>query len=235
MRRLKYKKVLIKLSGEALGKAGQGIEITKLSQVVRELKTPRALGVQVVLVIGAGNIWRKREQGKGMDEVTADYLGIMATMMNAYVLARVLNQAGIKTVLQSYLMWGNLGFDKINNKSAKQELTRGKIIIYGGGTGKPFVTTDTLAARQAVALGVDLIIKAGPVDGVYSADPRKIKSARKYQTIAIKQALRQNLKVMDKQAFAICRRYKIPIIVGKWQSGIVKRAVLGKKVGTLIN
>ncbi len=235
MQQLAYRRILLKLSGEVLGQSGFGIEIVKLNQVVRELKTLHSLGVQVALVIGAGNIWRKREQGKGMNEVTADYLGMIATMMNAYVLERALNKVGIKAVLQSYLMSGNLGFNKVNNKSAKQELNKGKIIIFGGGTGKPFVTTDTLAARQAAALGVDLIIKAGPIDGVYSADPHKVKSAHKYKIISIKQVLRQNLKVMDRQAFLISARYHISIIVCKWCTGVVKQVVLGKKIGTLIN
>jgi uridylate kinase len=231
---LKYSRVLLKLSGEALGSSGQGIESAKLVNVVKELRVLRRLGVELALVIGAGNIWRKRNQGGGMDEVTADYLGMVATIMNALVLKQALVKSGIKTRVQSYLGTDIPGIEKINSTNAQKALKAGEVVIFASGTGKPFFTTDTAAAQQAAAVEAEVIIKAGPVDGVYSADPFKVKSAHKYGIITMREALKWNLGVMDKEAFKICANKKMPIIVCKWGRGVLANVVKGKSIGTLV-
>lgn len=231
---LRYRRILLKLSGEALGQSGQGIESAKLINTVKELRVFHRLGVELALVIGGGNIWRKRNQGKGMDAVTADYLGMIATVMNALVLKKVLVKNGVKARVQSYLGTDIAGIEHMNIANAKKILKAGGVVIFASGTGKPFFTTDTAAAQQAVAVGAEVIIKAGPVDGVYSADPLKVKRARKYGIITMREALKWNLRVMDREAFKICAKKKIPIIVCKWSSGILAEVVKGKRVGTLV-
>jgi len=229
---LKYRRVLLKLSGEALSSAGRSIDSGKLKVVVSEIQALRRLGVELALVVGGGNIWRKREQGQGMDEVTADYLGMLATVMNALAIRQALQRGRIKTRVLSYLACDLPLVNRITKQTVQMAFKRGEVLILAGGTGKPFFTTDTAAARGAALIKAEVLVKAGPVDGAYTANPRRIKQAKKFKTLTIKEARARQLKVMDKQAFAICARKKIPIVVCRWQSGNIVKVVRGKKVGT---
>jgi len=232
--KLKYRRILLKLSGEALGLSGQGINPRKLESVVREVRNLRRLGVELALVIGGGNIWRKRSQDRGMDPVTADYLGMLATVMNALALQQALQRFGVKTQVQSAVAFDLPMVEVLNPAKARAALKRGQVVIFAGGTGKPFFTTDTAAAQRAAEVKADGIIKASPIDGVYSSDPTKNRKATKYMTLTMREALARKLEVMDRDAFRICAKHKIPIVVCKWGKGNVVRVVQGKRVGTLV-
>jgi len=227
--KLQYKRILLKLSGEALG--SNGISHNKLNLVVKQLRALHLSGVELAVVIGGGNIWRKRNQGQGFNPVAADYLGMIATIMNALALKQALEKAGVKTQIQSAINIKVPGTEKVNAVKAQSALARGQVVIFAGGTGKPFFTTDTAAALQAAAIKAEVIIKASTTDGVYTADPKKFKSAKKLAHITIKEAIKKNLGIMDKQAFKICQQRKIPIVVCKWGSNLVS-IVQGKKIGT---
>jgi uridylate kinase len=228
-----YKRVLLKLSGEAFGSNGR-IEAKKLNLILSELRVIIRKGVELALVIGAGNLWRKRTHGQGIDDVTADYMGLLATVMNGLALRDALNRAKIKSIVQSPVANNVPNVEQLDVVAARGALRRKQIVIFAGGTGKPFFTTDTAAAQRAVQVRADLIIKAGPVDGVYTADPNKYKRAKKYSELTMRQALQRRLQVMDKEAFAICEKSKILILVCRWQAGLMKRLITGKKVGTLV-
>ena len=234
MSTLRYQRVLLKLSGEAFGSTGQGVNPRRLDIIVRELKQLRKLGVAVAVVVGAGNIWRKRTHGQGLEPAVADYIGLLATVMNGLALRQALIKARLPVRLQSAVVFDLPGIGAIDAVAARGSLRRGEIVIFAGGTGKPFFTTDTAAAQRAVQVGAEIIIKTSQVSGVYEADPRQHQTARKFDNITLSQAIRKNLKVMDKEAFKICLKNKIPILVCQWQKGVVVRAVLGKKVGTLV-
>ena len=234
MAKLQYHRVLIKLSGEALGQAGRGIEVSKLNNIAFEIKALHALGVELLVVMGAGNWWRKRQQGKGYDPATADYMGIISTDMNALALRDALNKQGLKAEVFSYVGTEIKMINKISKSAIDKALRAKKIIILAGGTGKPFFTTDTAAAQGAVRNKAEVIIKAGPADGVYSADPKKHKNAEKFLSLSIREVLKKDLKVMDKAAFEICLKYKMPILVCKWQKGNLLKAVTGSQIGTLV-
>jgi uridylate kinase len=234
MSTLAYKRVLIKLSGEAFGSHKLSVDPKRLRLVVAELRKLRQLGVAVAVVVGAGNLWRKRSQGRGLGAEVADYMGLLATVMNGLVLADALKKARLPVCLQSPLSTDFPGVSTLDAVTARGSLRRGQIVVFAGGTGKPFFTTDTAAAQRAVQIRAQLLIKAGPVDGVYTADPRNHKRAIKYEGLTLSQALRRKLGVMDQQAFTICWRYRLPILVCKWQSGVLARAVQGKKIGTLV-
>ena len=234
MSTLHFQRVLLKLSGETLGRGGNGIEPNRLHLVVQEIKQLKKLGVVVAVVVGAGNIWRKRTHGQGLSDQTADYIGLLATVMNGLALRDALIKEKIPVKLQSPITNNLPGVEPLDPVAARGSLRRGEVVIFAGGTGKPFFTTDTAAAQRAVQINAELIIKLGPIDGVYEADPRQHKSAKKFNNITLLQAIRKNLKVMDKEAFKICLKSQVPILVCKWQKGVVVRAVLGKKVGTLV-
>lgn len=231
---LAYRRILLKLSGEALGRVAQGIDPAAVRQVVNELKSVRRLGVELAVVIGAGNLWRKRKQGQGMDEVTADYLGMVATVMNALALASALRRAQVPVLVQSSLAADVAGVRPVNAAAARRALARKTVVIFAGGTGRPFFTTDTAAAMRAAEIKADVIIKAGPVDGVYSADPRIKKGATKYRVLTVHQALQRQLKVMDTQAFRLCLKRRIPIVVCKWKRAVLTKVVKGATLGTLV-
>lgn len=234
MNQLRYHRVLLKLSGEALGRSGQGIEIEKLNNVAEEIKALHTEGVELLIVMGAGNWWRKRKQGKGYDPVVADYMGIISTDINALALRDALNKKGVKCEVFSHVGTEVKLINKISRGAIEKSLKARRVVVLAGGTGKPFFTTDTAAAEGAVRNHAEVIIKAGPADGVYSADPTKHKNARKYQILSVKDAIKKDLKVMDKAAFEICQKNKIPILVCKWQKGNVLKAVKGVELGTLV-
>jgi len=233
-RQLKYRRLLLKLSGEAFGQPGQGIDYKKLDAVARELASLRRFGIELGVVVGGGNIWRKRDQGRGMDPDTADYLGLLATVMNGLALRQALRRLKVLVVVQAAVAFDIPLAEPVNGARARKALAQGKIVIFAGGTGEVGFTTDTSAALAAGLVKADVIIKTGPVDGVYTADPLKVKSAKRFSTLTIREALRRRLEVMDRAAFLICAKKKIPIVVCKWKSGLTARAVLGKPVGTLV-
>lgn len=230
----KYKRILLKLSGETLGKSGAGIDPVKLKAVARELESVVNLGVELGVVIGGGNLWRKRSQGKGFDPATSDYIGIIATTLNALALQQEFKARGVDVLVQSHVATEVPLIEPLNFKVAQAALRAGKIVVFAGGTGKPFFTTDTAAAQQAIAINADVIIKAGPVDGVYSADPKKFRSAKKYHEISFAEVLQKKLEVMDLSAFSLCAQYKLPIVVCQWKVGQVGRVVKGEEIGTLV-
>lgn len=229
---LKYNRVLIKLSGEAFGSSKKSIDAIKLAAITRELMSIHKLGCQVAVVAGGGNIWRKREQGRGMDEVTADYMGMVATVMNGLALKKVLERGGLKAQIQSYLGASAPGIEPVNAKRAMAAMAKGQVVLFVSGTGKPFVTTDTAAAMHGASVMADAVIKVGPADGVYTADPNKVKSARKFVSLTVREALRRNLGFMDKKALQICARHKVSIIVCRFRKGALSSVVAGKSVGT---
>lgn len=230
---MKYKRILLKLSGETLAGAGSsGIAPEGLAKVAREIKTVRDLKVQVCVVIGAGNIWRGA--GKSIDRVTADHMGMLATVMNALAVKDALRRAGMAAVVLSSL--DVPGFvERYSRDAAVAALDRGEVVVCAGGTGNPFLTTDTTAALRAAEIDADVMLKATQVDGVYNADPRKNPKAHRYGTLSFDEAIAKQLKVMDTAAFALCKDNAVPIIVFDFHTaGNVAKIVAGKTVGTLI-
>ena len=233
----KYKRVLLKLSGEALmGADAFGINRDTIMQIVAQVKEIVDMGVQVGVVVGGGNIFRGvATQASGMDRATADYMGMMATVMNALVLKDAFESLGIKARVQSALSMQQIA-ETYARPKAIQYLEEGKVVIFAAGTGNPFFTTDTAASLRGAEMNCDIMLKATNVDGVYTADPKKDPSATRYQTITFDEALSKNLKVMDATAFALCREQKLNIVVfGIAKEGALKRVVVGEDEGTLVH
>ncbi|MFZ5390894.1 MAG: uridine monophosphate kinase [Patescibacteria group bacterium] len=218
-----HKTILLKLSGEALGAAGQGVNVKILNKTAGLIKELYKQDLRIAIVVGAGNWFRKRQQGLTLEAKSADYMGITATLMNALALRQALIKINVPCLIQTFVGSEIELAEPINKLKAQLALQRNKVVIFAGGTGKPFFTTDTAAARQAAMIKADLLIKSGPVDGVYDKDPSKYKSAKKFFDITMSQALKLGLKVMDREAFVVCRRNKIPILVCKW--GSAKRLI----------
>ena len=232
-----YKRVLLKLSGEALmGSDAFGINRQTIERMVADIGEVVRLGVEMAVVIGGGNIFRGVALGAaGMDRATADYMGMMATVMNAMALQDAMRRAGIEARVQSALNIEQVVEPYIRPK-AMRYLEEGKVVIFAAGTGNPFFTTDTAAALRGAEMGAQIVLKATKVDGVYSADPRKDPSATRYADISFDEALTRRLQIMDATAFALCRDQKLPINVfdiGK--PGALKRVVLGEDEGTLVH
>lgn len=233
----KYKRVLLKLSGEALqGGDAFGINRDTIVQIVEQVKEVVDLGVQVGVVIGGGNIFRGvATQAKGMDRATADYMGMMATVMNALALKDAFESLGVKARVQSALSMQQIA-ETYARPKAIQYLEEGKVVIFAAGTGNPFFTTDTAASLRGAEMNCDIMLKATNVDGVYTADPKKDPSATRYQTITFDEALSKNLKVMDATAFALCREQKLNIVVfGIAKEGALTRVIMGEDEGTLVH
>ncbi len=231
-----YKRVLLKLSGEALmGTQGYGISAEIIGQIAEELAEIARLGVQLAIVVGGGNIFRGlSESSKGMDRASADYVGMLATVMNAVSLQDAIERLGVVTRVQSAIPMSQLAEPYIRRR-AMRHLEKERVVIFGAGTGNPFFTTDTAAALRAMEIGAEVLLKATKVDGVYDKDPRKHDDARRYQQVTYTDALRQDLGVMDATAFALCRDNELPITVfDMTQRGNIKRVVCGEPVGTLI-
>jgi uridylate kinase len=232
-----YKRVLLKLSGEALmGEDAFGINRQTIERMVADIGDVVALGVELAVVIGGGNIFRGVALGAaGMDRATADYMGMMATVMNAMVLQDAMRRAGIEARVQSALNIEQVVEPYIRPK-AMRYLEEGKVVIFAAGTGNPFFTTDTAAALRGAEVGAQIVLKATKVDGVYTADPKKDPTATRYGSITFDEALSRRLQIMDATAFALCRDQKLPINVfdiGK--PGALKRVVLGEDEGTLVH
>ena len=235
---LKYRRVLLKLSGEAFAGESHGIiDIPAVRAITRQIKNLHLLGVQVAIVVGAGNIWRGATVAKdGIDRVTADYAGMLATVINALALQDMLEKEGVQTRTQSAITVQQVAEPFIRRRAIRH-LEKGRVVIFAGGTGNPYMTTDTAAALRAIEIEAGALLMAkNRVDGVYSADPLKHKDAVKYDRLTHLDALNKRLKVMDATALSLCLENKLPIIVfDMTTSGNLERAVTGASVGTLIS
>ena len=233
----KYKRILLKLSGEALmGDDAYGINRQTIESIVTEIAQVSRLGVEIGVVIGGGNIFRGVAPGAaGMDRATADYMGMLATVMNALALQDAMRQAGLASRALSALNIEQVVEPYIRGK-AMRYLEEGKIVIFAAGTGNPFFTTDTAAALRGTEMGCDIVLKATKVDGVYSADPKTDPQARRYTRVSFDDAISQNLKVMDATALTLCRDQKLPInVFSIFKAGALKRVVMGEDEGTLVH
>lgn len=231
-----YRRILLKLSGEALmGPGAYGIHKETIDAIVAQIQEVHALGIEIAIVIGGGNIFRGVSPAAiGIDRATADYMGMLATVMNALALKDAMTQCGMSARVQSALPMQQVAEPYIRNK-ALQYLEDKKVVIFAAGTGNPFFTTDTAAALRGMEMGVDVMIKATKVDGVYTADPNKNPNATRYQKISFNEAINQDLKVMDATALALCRDNKLAIkVLSIFKDGALKRAILGEDEGTLV-
>lgn len=231
------KRVLLKLSGEFLsGKQGFGISPDAIQALAKEVSAAHKSGVQLAIVVGGGNFWRGTKQGVGMDPATADYVGMMATIMNAVVLQDALESFDINTRIQTSVEIKELAEPYIRRR-ALRHLEKGRIVIFGGGTGNPFFTTDTAAALRALEIEADCVLMAkNNVDGVYSDDPQKNPQAKKYTTLSYMEVLNKNLKVMDATAISLCMDKKMPLIVFDiFTSGNLECLIRGEQIGTQIS
>jgi uridylate kinase len=231
-----YKRILLKLSGEALaGQQGYGIDPDIILGIAKEIREVVDLGVQLAIVIGGGNIFRGlAASSAGMDRASADYMGMLATVMNSLALQDALEKAGVITRVQSAIEMQAIAEPYIRRRAVRH-LEKGRVVIFGAGTGNPFFTTDTAASLRAVEIGAEIILKATKVDGVYNADPNKDKNAVKYDQLTYLDVLKQGLQVMDSTATSLCMDNNLPIIVFDLTStGNIKRVVCGDQIGTLV-
>ena len=233
----KYKRILLKLSGEALmGDDAFGINRQTIERIVDEISQVVSLGVEMGVVIGGGNIFRGVALGSaGMDRATADYMGMLATIMNALALADVMRQKGLNARVQSALNIEQVVEPYIRPKAIRY-LEEGKIVIFAAGTGNPFFTTDTAAALRGTEIGAEMVLKATKVDGIYSEDPKTNPNAQRYDEISFDEAIMRNLKIMDATAFALCRDQSLPITVFSINKpGAMKKVLMGEIEGTLVH
>lgn len=233
---MKYNRILLKLSGESLmGEKAFGIDNNRLSAYAKQIKEIRSLGVEVAIVIGGGNIFRgvQAEEG-GMDRTHGDYMGMLATMINAMALQAALESNGVQTRLQSAIEMKEIAEPYVRRKAVRH-LEKGRVVIFGAGTGNPYFTTDSAASLRAIEIEADVILKGTRVDGIYTADPEKNPDATKYDMISFDDVYGNGLKVMDMTAFTLCKENDLPIIVFDMDTpGNLKKVVEGNQVGTLV-
>ena len=232
----KYKRILLKLSGEALGgDQGFGICPETVASMARQIAELRELGVQVVIVVGGGNIFRGLEGAdSGIDRATGDYMGMLATIINALALQNSLEHLKVETRVQTAIEMSEVAEPFIRRRAVRH-LKKGRVVIFGGGTGNPYFSTDTAAALRANEIGADVILKATRVDGIYDSDPEKNPKAKRYREISYLECLQKQLRVMDSTAFSLCLDNKMPIVVfDLFKPHNLRNVVLGKKVGTLV-
>lgn len=235
-----YKRIVLKLSGEALqGRKSHGIEHSVLVSISRQIKEIRDLNVDVAIVLGGGNIFRGQENtgslGLDMDRAVADYMGMLATMINGLALQNVLEDTGVATRVMTAIEIQKIAEPYIRRRAIRH-LEKGRVVIFVAGTGNPYFTTDTAAALRAMEIHADVIVKATKVEGVYSADPLKVKNAKKFDQLKYIDVLKKGLKVMDATAVSLCMDNKLPIVVFNLnKEGNIKRVVLGKKIGTVVS
>lgn len=237
MTELKYKRILLKLSGEALGGAsGRGIDVDEAESIANRIKQVRDMGVQVAVVIGAGNLWRgKQGLEHGMDRSTADYMGMLATVMNAMSLMDALERQGVFTRVMSAIEMRAIAEPYIRRRAIRH-LEKGRVVIFGAGTGNPFFSTDTAAALRATEIDAQVVIKATKVDGVYDSDPKKNPKAKKFDQLSYIEVLNRRLEVMDSTAITLCMENSLPILVlNLWDSNALLGALRGEAVGTLVS
>ena len=234
---MKYKRILLKLSGEALmGNRQYGIDPTRLAEYAQDIKKITNLGVEVAIVIGGGNIFRGvAGASNGMDRVQADHMGMLATVINGLALQSALEDANVPTRLQSAIKINEVAEPFIRRK-AKRHLEKGRVVIFGGGTGNPYFTTDSAAVLRAIEIEADVILKGTRVDGIYNADPEKDSAATKFDTITFDDVLRKGLKVMDTTAFTLSQENRLPIIVFDMnKKENLLKVVSGENIGTTVN
>lgn len=236
MSELKYKRILLKLGGEAMAsQGGSGIDPASADELAETIQRVYDLGVQIAVVIGAGNLWRGAQMGKGMDRATADYMGMIATVMNALALQDALKRTGIDSRVQTSIEMRQVAEPYIRLR-AMRHLEKNRVVIFGGGTGNPFFTTDTAGALRAMEVGSDVLIKATKVNGVYDSDPMKNPDAVRLDTISYIEALNKGLKVMDSTAISLCMDNDLPIcVLNLWEKGNIEAFVKGAAVGTLVS
>ncbi|HRZ57829.1 MAG TPA: UMP kinase [Candidatus Paceibacterota bacterium] len=232
----KYKRVLLKLSGEALGgEAGTGICPEVVHHMAGQIREVRELGVQIVVVVGGGNIFRGLSGSvRGTERATGDYMGMLATVINALALQDALEKQGVPTRVQSAITMAQVAEPFIRRRAVRH-LEKGRVVIFGGGTGNPYFTTDTAAALRANEIAAEVVLKATKVDGIYDSDPKKNPDARRFSQITYQEALQRRLQVMDTTAFSLCMDNRMPIIVFNFsQPHSIRRVVLGETIGTVV-
>ena len=237
MREPKYKRVLLKISGEALaGDAHRGLDFAVIGGVCDVIRQCVEAGVQVGVVVGGGNFWRGVKDGGGkMERTRADHMGMLATVINALAVADCLEQRGVEVRVQTAIAMNQIAEPYIRSKAIRH-LEKGRVVIFAAGTGNPFFTTDTTAALRGAEIGAQIVLKATKVDGIYSEDPKKNPDAELYKDITFDEAMRRNLKVMDATAFALCRDQGLPIkVFSITKPGAMRRVVLGEDEGTLVH
>lgn len=231
-----YKRIVLKLSGEALqGQQGYGVDPKVASSIARQIEEVHDLGLEVACVVGAGNIFRGLHAAQaGMDRATADYIGMLATIINSLVLQDALEKRGVHTRVQSAIEIHELAEPYIRRRAVRH-LEKRRVVVFAGGTGNPYFTTDTAAALRAIEIGADSILKATKVDGVYDRDPVKDRRAKKFERLSYLDVLKRRLKVMDATAISLCMDNRLPIVVfNLTQPGNIRRVVLGDKIGTRV-
>jgi uridylate kinase len=232
-----YKRIVLKLSGEALkGKLDFGIDSAILEDLAKQIKDVKSLGVEVTVVLGGGNIFRglQTSSATGMERATADYMGMLATVINGLALQDALERAGVASRVQTAIEIAKVAEPYIRRR-AMRHLEKGRVVIFVGGIGSPFFTTDTTAALRAMEIGAEVVLKATNVDGIYTADPTKDRKAKKFETVSFMDVLKKGLKVMDATAVSLCMEGKMPIIVfDLHRPGNIRRAVCGEPVGTRV-
>lgn len=235
MEKCTYKRVMLKISGEALsGTNGFGFDFDTISRIAKEVKEIVDMGIEVGLVVGGGNIWRGRS-GEGMDRTTADHMGMLATCINALALQDALEGIGVKTRVQTAIEMKEIAEPFIRRRAVRH-LEKGRVVIFGAGSGNPYFSTDTAAALRAAEIEADVILLAKNVDGVYDKDPNKFADAKKYDTLTYMEVIEQGLQVMDTTATTLCMDNNIPILVfGIEADGNIKRAMLGENIGTIVS
>ncbi len=233
---LKYKRIVLKLSGEALaGSGSSGIDVSEAEAIASRVKEVYDMGVEIALVIGAGNLWRgKQGIERGMDRATADYMGMLGTVMNALIVMDALERAGVYTRVMSAIEMRAIAEPYIRRRAIRH-LEKGRVVIFSAGTGNPYFSTDTAAALRATEIGADVVIKATKVDGVYDSDPKKNSSAQRFDTMTHLDFLSRRLTVMDSTAVTLCMENNLPILVlNFWDTKALTNALRGETVGTLV-
>lgn len=233
----KYQRILLKLGGEALaGENGFGIDPNRAEEVAARVQQVRAMGIEVAIVIGAGNLWRGREGiERGMERATADYMGMLGTVMNSLALMDALERSGAVTRVMSAVEMRAVAEPYIRRRAIRH-LEKDRVVIMGGGTGNPYFSTDTAAALRAMEIDADIVIKATKVDGVYDSDPEKNPNAKRFEYLTYIDALNLRLEVMDSTAISLCMDNNLPIIVlNMWQEGSLETALRGERIGTMIS
>ncbi len=233
-----FKRVVLKLSGEALREPGSQDNISPeiVEGIARQIQTAHQAGIEIAIVVGGGNFWRgAAAAGRGMDRATADYVGMLATVMNSLAVQSMLEAVGVPTRVQTAIEMKNVA-EPFIRRVAVRHLEKGRVVVFGAGTGNPFFTTDTTAALRASEIGADMIFKATKVDGVYDKDPKQHDDAVRLENITFNQALSDNLQVMDSTAFSLCQDNDIPIVVFDMTiEGNIRRALTGEDVGTIVD
>jgi uridylate kinase len=232
-----FKRILLKISGEALAATqGFGVDTIRIHEVAAELADVHALGIQMAIVVGGGNFFRGvADQARNMDRVSADHMGMLATVINALALQDALEKQKVYTRVQTAIEMNQVAEPFIRRR-AMRHLEKGRVVIFAGGTGNPYFSTDTAASLRAMEIKADAILKATKVDGIYDADPMKVPGAKKFDTLTYMDVLRQGLKVMDSTAISLCKDNNLPIIVFNLnQRGNIRRVVLGEKIGSLVS